>query len=529
MWPLILVLDGPCPWQGHQFHWSWCHWSWLGHGLLAHGGLVEAMAFPWRIEPMVCHIWFKWLCHGFCCTISMTGTQWHCNVVPIDGSLAHTTWTSLWLLVWKAVGRPHASKLAHAPLSGAPWAGTWPAGSCMQKKTLRRVIPTMTFIRFVTGKSSGILSDISSGILSGLSSGILSGISSGILPGISSAICSGISSDILSGKHSGISSGILSDILSGVLSGISSGILSGRWSPAVPTELGRSQVEVQRCPLSSEGRRLGSSIAHWARKVPGWGPAVPTALRTWRLRSSRAHSDRKPAVEVQQCPLRAEVGEEIGKELARRKWTWKLMQTWSRRNWRRRKRRRMRRTALIKSNKPHLAGGEQHSTKLGMKHWVLVHGNQLHIQNPHESSGCYMDMVEQAKQHGSNAQQNEHESTMCSTAGNTHFCTCSCGHGGLEVTKAWVIAPVGHIPEVVLVALVYVHWPWLWPWQELGCLIVHPQLMEDSKVDPPVPVALLQSWCLWLWPWEWCHHLGHLQLVPATAYGTGNKCQQMAM
>ena len=39
----------------------------------------------------------------------------------------------------------------------------------------------MTSIRFVTGKSSGILSDISSGILSGTSSGILSGISSGIL------------------------------------------------------------------------------------------------------------------------------------------------------------------------------------------------------------------------------------------------------------------------------------------------------------------------------------------------------------
>ena len=47
--------------------------------------------------------------------------------------------------------------------------------------TLLRVIPTMTFIHFVTGKSSGILSDISSGILSGISSGILSGISSGIL------------------------------------------------------------------------------------------------------------------------------------------------------------------------------------------------------------------------------------------------------------------------------------------------------------------------------------------------------------
>ena len=82
---------------------------------------------------------------------------------------------------------------------------------------------------------------------------------------------------------------------------------------------------------------------------------MPTALRTLRLRSSSAHSDRKPAVEVQQCPLRAEVGE----ELARRKWTWKLMQTWSRRNWRRRRRRRRRTTALIKSNNPHLAGGEQ--------------------------------------------------------------------------------------------------------------------------------------------------------------------------
>ena len=39
----------------------------------------------------------------------------------------------------------------------------------------------MAFIHFVTGKSSGILSDIPSGILSGISSGILSGISSGIL------------------------------------------------------------------------------------------------------------------------------------------------------------------------------------------------------------------------------------------------------------------------------------------------------------------------------------------------------------
>ena len=188
----------------------------------------------------------------------------------------------------------------------------------------------MTIIRFVTGKSSGILSDISSGTLSGIPSGILSSISSGILSGISSHL-------------SGISSGILSDMLSGVLSGISSGILSGRSGPVVPTELGRSQAEVQRCSLSSEGGRL---------------------------RSSGAHSYRTPAVEVQQCPLHAEVGE----ELARRKWTWKWMQRWWRRSWRRgrrrrrrwRMRRRRRRTTVIKSNNPHLAGREK--ILLRMKH-----------------------------------------------------------------------------------------------------------------------------------------------------------------
>ena len=180
----------------------------------------------------------------------------------------------------------------------------------------------MTFIRFVTGKSSGILSDISSGIRSG----ILSGISSGILPGISSDI------------------------------------LSGRWGPAVPTELGSSQVEVQRCPLGSEGLWLRSSGAHCARNLAvevqpcplrseagSWGPAVPTARGSWRRDWRRAW--RRVG--------KVEVGEGIGEELARRKWTWKLMQTWSRRNWRRRRRRRRRRTtALIKSNNPHLAGGE---------------------------------------------------------------------------------------------------------------------------------------------------------------------------
>ena len=51
------------------------------------------------------------------------------------------------------------------------------------------------------------------------------------------------------------------------------------------TELGGSQVEVQRCSLSSEGPRLRSSSSQCAQTL---------------------------AVEVQQCPLRAEVGEELG-------------------------------------------------------------------------------------------------------------------------------------------------------------------------------------------------------------------------
>ena len=72
--------------------------------------------------------------------------------------------------------------------------------------TLLRVIPTMTFIHFVTGKPSGILSDIPSGILSGISSAILSDISSDILSRILSGILSGTSSDILSDIFSGHSS-----------------------------------------------------------------------------------------------------------------------------------------------------------------------------------------------------------------------------------------------------------------------------------------------------------------------------------
>ena len=86
------------------------------------------------------------------------------------------------------------------------------------------------------------------------------------------------------------------------------------WGPAVPTGLGRSLVEVQRCPLRSEPR--------------GWDPAVPTQIGSRQLRSSSAHCARKLAK---------------SEELARRKWTWKWRQGWWRRRRRRRTRRRWRR------------------------------------------------------------------------------------------------------------------------------------------------------------------------------------------
>ena len=259
-----------------------------------------------------------------------------------------------------------------------------------------RMIPTMTFIHFLTGKSSGILSDISSGILSGICSGISSGILSGKSSGILSGISSGILSDILltfllafylaylltfyltylltfflayllTFCLAWLSSDILSDILSGILSGISSDILSDIFSDILP-------VEVRQCPLRSGSRgwgpavptaiwksRLRSGSAHWdlelaveVRQCPlgsgarGWGPAVPTATWKSRLRSGSTHCDLQLAVEVRQCPL-GSAARGGGPAVPTGIWT-------ARR--RRRVRRRRRRTALIKFNNPHLAGGE---------------------------------------------------------------------------------------------------------------------------------------------------------------------------
>ena len=78
-----------------------------------------------------------------------------------------------------------------------------------------------------------------------------------------------------------------------------------------------------------------------------WGPAVPTAIWKSRLRSGSAHWDLELAVEVRQCTLGSGAR---GGAVPTGIWT-------ARR--RRRVRRRRRRTALIKPNNPHLAGGEK--------------------------------------------------------------------------------------------------------------------------------------------------------------------------
>ena len=69
---------------------------------------------------------------------------------------------------------------------------------------------------------------------------------------------------------------------------------------------------------------------------------MPTAIRSWQLRSSSAHCDQK---------LAKRIGEKLGDEDWRGSWRRGLA--------RRRKRRRRRRTAVIKSNNPHLRGGEK--------------------------------------------------------------------------------------------------------------------------------------------------------------------------
>ena len=62
-----------------------------------------------------------------------------------------------------------------------------------------------------------------------------------------------------------------------------------RWH-ATDTDGPRLHHTVQLCTLRSGSR--------------GWGPAVPTGIRSSRLRSGSAHWDLELTVEVRECPLR---------------------------------------------------------------------------------------------------------------------------------------------------------------------------------------------------------------------------------
>ena len=201
----------------------------------------------------------------------------------------------------------------------------------------------------LSGKHSGTLSGIPSGILSGISSGILSGISSGICSGISSGILSGISSGILSGKPSGI----LSGKHSGTLSGISSYMRSGRktWRGYSRLRSGREHwawilaVEVRQGTLGVDTR--------------GWGPAGNTG-RGWSwLRSGREHWAWMVVVEVRQRTL----------WIASRSWAGGRGGQWEEEE----DEEEEDQATDIKSNNPHLAGGELYACIYAYIKYVL-HG-----------------------------------------------------------------------------------------------------------------------------------------------------------
>ena len=182
----------------------------------------------------------------------------------------------------------------------------------VQKITSLRMIPTMTFIHFLTGKSSSILSDISSGIRSG------------ILSGISSGICSG--TYLLAFYLANLLAFCLAYLLAFYLTYLLAYLLAFYLTYLLAFYLTFHLAYLLAFYLAVEVRS-----AHWI-----WSS---------RWRSGCAHWDLD-------CEEEAAVRR-------RRRWRWR----------RRRRRRRRRRTALIKSNNPHLAGGEWRSLAELLRFW----------------------------------------------------------------------------------------------------------------------------------------------------------------
>ena len=98
-------------------------------------------------------------------------------------------------------------------------------------------------------------------------------------------------------------------------------------------------VEVRRGPLRSRAGR--------------WGPARPTAIKSWQMTSGEAHCDQELADEVRRGPLRSRAGRwGRAKITAIKSWQMRSGEeggTTSRSS----------RASDIKSNNPHLAGGEK--------------------------------------------------------------------------------------------------------------------------------------------------------------------------
>ena len=107
---------------------------------------------------------------------------------------------------------------------------------------------------------------------------------------------------------------------------------------------------------------LRSGSAHCDLEVAVEVRQCPLRSGKSRLRSGSAHCNLEVAVEVRQCPLRSGArggGPAVPTGIWSSRWRsgcasgiWTARRR-TRRRWRRR------RTALIKSNNPHLAGGEQ--------------------------------------------------------------------------------------------------------------------------------------------------------------------------
>ena len=356
-----------------------------------------------------CLLWLKFLCMGKCvvsvsslcrlCVVSSPAFSHNLQQFILCSSTARTTsndcrygyqkcsWPDLcfilalvfstcflWLRSWT-----WWNALRNTWRPTPRWGMMGRTGREMTEISLLGVIPTMTFVHFLTGKSSGILSDIFAGILPGILSGISSGISSGILSGKSSGILSGISSGIyltylLAFYLAYLLAYILTHLLAFYLAFYLANLLAFYLTYLLAFYLAFYLAYLLACILTY---LLAFYLAFYLAYLQAFYLAylltfyLTSFLTFFPLRSGSAHCDLEVAVEVRQCrwgPCPLGIWTARRRRRVRRR----------RRRQRGRRRRRRRRTALIKSNNPHLAGGEQRmcaETRSASGHSVTFHNN----------------------------------------------------------------------------------------------------------------------------------------------------------